>query len=55
MSYAKTSALADHLSLEDQLFLVNVNQKLREHNPALDIYWGRVTRTNILAALALIR
>ena len=55
MSYAKISALVDHISLEDQLFLVNVNQKVREHNPGLDIYWGRVTRTNILTALALIR
>ena len=55
VSYALTSPLLNHLALEDQLFLVDVNQKIREHNPEIDIYWGKVTRTNIVTALSLIR
>ena len=55
VSYALTSPLLNHLVLEDQLFLVDVNEKMKEHNPELGIYWGKVTRTNIVTALSLIR
>jgi len=55
VSYALTSPLLNHLVLEDQLFLVDVNEKIKEHNPELGIYWGKVTRTNIVTALSLIR
>ena len=55
LSYAQRSTLMEHLLLEDRLFVLDVNKKIRDHNPDLDMYWGKITRTNIVTALSLIR
>ena len=55
LSYSRHSLLADQIGLEDKIFMINVNEKVRDHNPSLDIYWGSVSRTNIATALSLIR
>ena len=55
VSYAQRSTFIEHLSLEDKLFVLDVNKKIRDHNPDLDIYWSKVSRTNIVTALSLIR
>ena len=55
VSYSKQSSLVQHLGLEDTIFMVDINQKIKDHNPSLDIYWGKVSRTNTATALSLIR
>ena len=55
ISYSNNSLFLDQISNQEQIFMVNVNQKVRKHDPSLDIYWGKVTRTNLLVALSLIR
>ena len=55
VSYSEQSSLVQHMGLQDTIFMVDINQKIKDHNPSLDIYWGKVSRTNIATALSLIR
>ena len=55
MTYSEDSLLVDLVSRDEQVFFLDVNKKLSEHNSELRLYWARASRTSLLTALSLIR
>ena len=57
LTYSNQSLLMDLIARDEEIFLVDVNQKLREHNPdKMDVRGlSDVTRTVVVTALSLVR